>query len=310
MKIVPSNHEELFRLVRTEESAAAVGEGLGAAADAAAGAGGQHDVGAGLVLDQRAAGDAVAAVGDVAGRADVEDGDAEAGGGGAAGHLETLELLDRAGLDPGALEQRQHVIAGLRQVEQQQGVFAQFGEGDFRAHGERVGLRHHHMRRGVVEHLRIELLPEAGVIGQQHVYNAVAQILLDLDQVTLDQVDDQVGMAVLQVADDLRRDVRRDRGEGADAQLAGDPAVAAGQFLLERLRLVEQPDGACDGPLAARGGHQPLGALADEQLDAEFLLETVDGAEDRGGRDVQAGRRTADRPLAGGGDDIAELAER
>ena len=102
----------------------------------------------------------------------------------------------------------------------------------------------------------------------------------------------------LEAAEDEREDVGRDRGCGAEQQLADMALAQLAQELAalgERLEraLGVRPEGPSFGrqPHPARRPH--------EELDPELALEVLDPGRERGLRDVQDGRGGADRAPLG-----------
>ena len=137
--------------------------------------------------------------------------------------------------------------------------------------------------------------------------NLLAQDLLE-DLLRVAGAHDQVDVReVLEAAEDEREDVGRDRGAApTSSSPACPPAARAGAPALgERLHraLRVRAEGAALGgePHAARG--------ADEKLDPELALELLDPGRQRGLRDVEHGRRSADRAALGDGEERLDLGQ-
>ena len=60
---------------------------------------------------------------------------------------------------------------------------------------------------------------------------------------------------------------------------------------------------------ADRGQQDALGVLADEELDAELLLQLAHRRRDRGLGDVELGRGPGHAAPLGGGDEVLQLAQ-
>jgi hypothetical protein len=120
------------------------------------------------------------------------------------------------------------------------------------------------------------------------------------------QADLQLGLGRLQVREDGRGELRGGQHRIAHAQGRGASGAAG---------LVDRARGLGEDP--ARGGEQGLSGrrqpqalpVADEQLDAEPVLELGDRRAQRLLRDVEALGRVSEAPLFGDGHEVAQLAD-
>ena len=130
------------------------------------------------------------------------------------------------------------------------------------------------------------------------------------DLLRVSRPDDQVHVREgrLEATEDERQHVRRDRGRGADLELA-DAALA--KLAQEQSALGERLDGSlgvgAKGAALRRQPHPSRGS--DEELDPELPLEVLDPGRQRGLRDVEDGRRLGHRAALRDAEEGLDLAE-
>ncbi len=169
--------------------------------------------------------------------------------------------------------------------------------------------RHQHIGRQFGQGQEVDILRDFEVIGYRDVDFRPAQHFQETRLVCLDQPDPRAGMGLLEGLAQGSHDQWR---QGDEAAKRDRPPRAlrdvAGQ-LVHRLGLIEDLFGLVEEAPPARRQRQALRVLADEELNAELLLQLGDRRGDRGRRDVHAARGGGDAAGLSHGDEILELSK-
>jgi hypothetical protein len=166
------------------------------------------------------------------------------------------------------------------------------------------------MRWDQLQHLVFVLGPQAQVVHQRGLAHALGQCADEGLLVGLEEAELDLRVPLLERGEDARRKERRQRGEDAHHEVAGELFALRTHQVVELIRVLEHGPGTYEQAPAGNGQPQPAIGPAVEELDAQFALELAYGR--RQGRlgDVEfVGRGTHVLQTCDGGE-VPQLNER
>ena len=198
----------------------------------------------------------------------------------------------------------------MRQVEQDHRRTGQLLEADLAPAGERVVVREDHRRWEFGEQFDLEFVRQPVGVGQRHFAAPAAQALEDFGLVALLDVERDFRVAERERGEQAGQQEGRERDEAGCVDLAALRAAHRAGELLELACVGEEPPRLHQKAVARERQRQPLGMVADEELDLEVGLQPRDCGRNRRLRhpDLLGARRHA--AGFGGGDEIAQRAQR
>ena len=255
---------------------------------------------------QAAAGNALAVIAPVAHRPRGQQGHAQAVGHQGAHHLDGRCLVRDARRHARLAEQRQEILAAVRQVDQDEGLLRQRGQRQAGARGQRMTGWQQRIGDEGGDGLHPHGAGQAQVVEQGGVQCAALEHLHQRLGIGLVRLDLHQGVPGAHAHEDLRQVARRQRGQTAYAQQAGFFFAArpfkGARLLQQHLRLALAHPACC-------GEFQPPRMAAHEQNLVPQHFQIGNGLGDRGLRDVQRMRGPRSTAVLGGRHEILQLAQ-
>ena len=187
---------------------------------------------------------------------------------------------------------------------EQQGLFGEVGDGDAAEVGERMAGGDQDAERVLAEQQRCDLRRGERGAADADVQAAVGELLVLLGDAGLDLVDDQAGVAGLDLVQDLRHRVVAGVDD-ADAQRRGGARRAPGGF--RGAVHVRQDLPRLDQEHDAGGGQRDMVGAALEQADAQLAFQPLHLLAQRGLDDVLPLGRPAEVQLLRQRHEVAKL---